>query len=389
MLTMMAWAQLTLAQQLRPAADTLSATYVEDIRQRVEDMDRACPVLFSSDFKITSVKLDHQTLQVNVVYNDMDIESGNYAIHELNRMPQLTPLVTSDLFHDFVRYGLDFRFVLIGNVRGARTEMLMNNDEMSGQLEAVNRQEATLNKRLERKVRLMNLDMPITRNHFSLENMTVENDRLRCLFRYTDDELTEYAIRRAGLAKGLLLDNHGWLDSMEAIYQLCVETGKNAVNLFVCDQREDTVEVSINGKELIEALDGIWRLPEEELPVVEQQHKDLLQHTIEEGNKPLPQVIGEGMTMTRVYDDGQYFTYEILMDENDITVQNINDRAEILRINILNGMINDRKPSLWFIMRVCLFNRIGLAYRYVGKRTKAECEVLVSYSDLLHVVNQL
>ena len=105
---------------------------------------------------------------------------------------------------------------------------------------------------------------------------------------------------------------------------------------------------------------------------------ELLNGQIAVTNLQMPMKVGEGLTIDKVYVDGNYVVYNCITDESLYPIDALNDARAEMKKDI--AQVSD--PSIVSFMKICVEAGKGIAYQYVGNITGKKCFIGYSVFEL-------
>ena len=118
---------------------------------------------------------------------------------------------------------------------------------------------------------------------------------------------------------------------------------------------------------------------EEESPEV--KNLRLLKADIEESNKSCPMDIEEGLTVKRMYMDGDYVIYYVVCDEDVVDMDVLSQNKSKLR-RIIKKNLNNADENIREFKRMCKNANKGIGYKYVGDTSEKSFSIRFSSSEL-------
>lgn len=118
---------------------------------------------------------------------------------------------------------------------------------------------------------------------------------------------------------------------------------------------------------------------EEESPEV--KNLRLLKADIEESNKSCPMDIEEGLTVKRMYMDGDYVIYYVVCDEDVVDMDVLSQNKSKLR-RIIKKNLNNTDENIREFKRMCKNANKGIGYKYVGDTSEKSFYIRFSSSEL-------
>lgn len=104
-----------------------------------------------------------------------------------------------------------------------------------------------------------------------------------------------------------------------------------------------------------------------------------LESALNELNRQCPSYIGEGVTMTRAYDDGQHIAYEYRIDERIIDMDLLSYNQYEVKQSI-KSMLNS--PKMKEGIDACIHYNKGLSVHYVGDTSGKSVVITFSLQEL-------
>ena len=118
---------------------------------------------------------------------------------------------------------------------------------------------------------------------------------------------------------------------------------------------------------------------EEESPEV--KNLRLLKADIEESNKSCPMDIEEGLTIKKMYMDGDYVIYYVVCDEDVVDMDVLSQNKSKLR-RIIKKNLNNADENIREFKRMCKNANKGIGYKYVGDTSEKSFSIRFSSSEL-------
>lgn len=135
---------------------------------------------------------------------------------------------------------------------------------------------------------------------------------------------------------------------------------------------EDTVAV----EEVVEVVEV-----EEVEETVADKAERFLREAIDKENKSYPQRLLEGLTMKKLYIDGDYVMYLVECDEDLMDIDLMNQSKSESRKN-LKIFLSSNAPEIKQFLKVCIKAHKGIGYKYQGDQSGESCVILFPYSEL-------
>jgi len=114
---------------------------------------------------------------------------------------------------------------------------------------------------------------------------------------------------------------------------------------------------------------------------VAEKNLRFLKDVIAETNKEYPQKLEEGVTMTKVYLEGDYVVYVASCDEDVIDMALLKMNKSGMRAAIEEN-ISSSDPDIKFFRNTCIKAEKGITYRYVGDTSDKSVSIRFSCNEL-------
>lgn len=143
-----------------------------------------------------------------------------------------------------------------------------------------------------------------------------------------------------------------------------------AVDEAVVEAVADTVAVDVEDD-----------VEEAEVESPEVKNLRLLKADIEESNKSCPMDIEEGLTIKKMYMDGDYVIYYVVCDEDVVDMDVLSQNKSKLR-RIIKKNLNNADENIREFKRMCKNANKGIGYKYVGDTSEKSFTIRFSSSEL-------
>lgn len=129
------------------------------------------------------------------------------------------------------------------------------------------------------------------------------------------------------------------------------------------------------------AVDMEDDVEEVEVESPEVKNLRLLKADIEESNKSFPMDIEEGLTIKKMYMDGDYVIYYVVCDEDVVDMDVLSQNKSKLR-RIIKKNLNNADENIREFKRMCKNANKGIGYKYVGDTSEKSFSIRFSSSEL-------
>lgn len=129
------------------------------------------------------------------------------------------------------------------------------------------------------------------------------------------------------------------------------------------------------------AVDMEDDVEEAEVESPEVKNLRLLKADIEESNKSFPMDIEEGLTIKKMYMDGDYVIYYVVCDEDVVDMDVLSQNKSKLR-RIIKKNLNNADENIREFKRICKNANKGIGYKYVGDTSEKSFSIRFSSSKL-------
>ena len=129
------------------------------------------------------------------------------------------------------------------------------------------------------------------------------------------------------------------------------------------------------------AVDMEDDVEEAEVESPEVKNLRLLKADIEESNKSCPMDIEEGLTIKKMYMDGDYVIYYVVCDEDVVDMDVLSQNKSKLR-RIIKKNLNNADADVREFKRMCKKANKGIGYKYVGDTSEKSFSIRFSSSEL-------
>jgi len=128
------------------------------------------------------------------------------------------------------------------------------------------------------------------------------------------------------------------------------------------------------------AVEEVVEVVEVEETVAEKAER-FLREEIDEENRSYPQKLSEGLTMKKIYIDGDYVMYLVECDEDLMDIGLMNQSKAESRKN-LRSSLSSNDPEIKQFLNICIKAHKGIGYKYQGDQSGETCVILFPYSEL-------
>ena len=178
----------------------------------------------------------------------------------------------------------------------------------------------------------------------------------------------------------------GILTVLIMIPVFCIVIG--GVKLNSNDYTMDGVPMAVDDSVVVdeEAVDTVAVDMEDDVEEAEEESPEvknlrLLKADIEESNKSCPMDIEEGLTVKRMYMDGDYVIYYVVCDEDVVDMDVLSQNKSKLR-RIIKKNLNNADENIREFKKMCKNANKGIGYKYVGDTSEKSFYIRFSSSEL-------
>lgn len=178
----------------------------------------------------------------------------------------------------------------------------------------------------------------------------------------------------------------GILTVLIMIPVFCIVIG--GVKLNSNDYTMDGVPMAVDDSVAVdeEAVDTVAVDMEDDVEEAEEESPEvknlrLLKADIEESNKSCPMDIEEGLTVKRMYMDGDYVIYYVVCDEDVVDMDVLSQNKSKLR-RIIKKNLNNADENIREFKKMCKNANKGIGYKYVGDTSEKSFYIRFSSSEL-------
>lgn len=120
--------------------------------------------------------------------------------------------------------------------------------------------------------------------------------------------------------------------------------------------------------------------------VIEKKAKDLakLEASIKAINASYPQDLGDGLTATKMYIDGDYVVYEYDANEDMVDMAALESNKESIKGELF-GSLKGGESKMQEFVDLCVNCKKGVTYAYVGNTTGKKVKIDISCDELSEV----
>ena len=164
---------------------------------------------------------------------------------------------------------------------------------------------------------------------------------------------------------------------MDTLYTLLAASDKGFVLKYTGASTGKKYSCSLTNKELKSLVEGRG---------AKRDPMELLNGQIAVTNLQMPMKVGEGLTIDKVYVDGNYVVYNCITDESLYPIDALNDAKAEMKKAIAQDVFNLSDPTMVNFMKICVEAGKGIAYQYVGNTTGKKCFIGYSVFELRSVL---
>lgn len=212
-----------------------------------------------------------------------------------------------------------------------------------------------------------NTNAPMDLGIGQLQYVSYDEDANAVVFKFMikseyDDVFNTSPTTKEGMA-ALLTTNQ-----MRPMVKLLAEAGVGMKWEYRSPLRDDVLSYDFSPSEIKEAMNSTKSN--------EESYEDFIYSIVESNNAACPVEVDEGVTMVRVYDDGQNIIFQCDVDENIYDMEYFHS----LKSDIKEALLSDQLMST-IIDRLSMANR-SVIYRYIGDKSGNICDIILSADDL-------
>ncbi len=209
--------------------------------------------------------------------------------------------------------------------------------------------------------------------------MTISNLVIECLV-YEDllniDALKKDPATLKANAENMVRNANGYLDSLLV---LLVENNKGLVYNYTGIESDKKLSISFTAKELKELIAQKRQGSTDPLSA--------LKSALDVTNLQMPMVIDQGLTINKIYLDGDYVVYNCITDENYYSIDELRNNIHVMQESI-DELFDISNPSVALFINYCLNANKGIAYRYVGDQSGKVCFVPFTVRELRRMMKK-
>lgn len=176
-------------------------------------------------------------------------------------------------------------------------------------------------------------------------------------------------------AENMVRNASGYMDTL---LTLLVENKKGLVYNYTGIESNTKLTISFTYRELKELIDQKRQGSTDYLSV--------LMGALDVTNLQMPMVIDLGLTINKIYLDGDYVIYNCLTDENYYSIDDLREAIPVMKESI-DELFDISDPSVALFISYCLNADKGIAYRYVGDQSGKVCFVPFTVKELKKLID--